>query len=228
MKKRIASLVFASMACMSGMKTYASSTMAVSGLCSKYVKSAEVQHRMPNNILKAIAVTESGRYVKSIQRDVPWPWTLNVKGKGYYFDTKAAALEALKKLQSHGVKSVDVGCMQINMKYHPEAFESFEQALDPRHNVAYAAKLLKGHYKHTSQWDSAIGRYHNKKTTIGQRYYKRVYKNWQKEESRFNVASLSQHQRPNIVIRRKPAYQPMSTQQRIADISQRSLLVFGN
>ena len=120
--------------------------------------------------------------------------------------------------------------MQINMKYHPEAFDSFEQALDPKYNVAYAAKLLTEHYNYTNKWESAIGRYHNKKPSIGQRYYSRVYKNWKKQErGGFRVAALSEQRKKSpILVRRKPAYQPVATQDRIAEISRRSLVIFGN
>ncbi len=37
-----------------------------------------------------------------------------------------------------GVQSIDVGCFQINMYYHPGAFATLEQAFDPRANAAYA------------------------------------------------------------------------------------------
>ena len=100
-KKRLSSFLFAAIACSISVKSFgAGSTAATSGLCSKYIKRLEVKHNMPRHMLKAVAVTESGRYMKSLDRDVPWPWTLNVKGKGYYFDTKEAALTALKKTSS--------------------------------------------------------------------------------------------------------------------------------
>ena len=32
--------------------------------------------------------------------------------------------------------------MQVNLGYHPDAFEDLEQAFDPTYNVAYAASFL--------------------------------------------------------------------------------------
>lgn len=63
-------------------------------------------------------------------------------GKGRYFATKEEAVRAVKKLQAQGVKSIDVGCMQINLAYHGDAFDSIEDALDPETNVTYGAKFL--------------------------------------------------------------------------------------
>jgi len=51
-----------------------------------------------------------------------WPWTINAQGKGQFFKTKAEAVKAIKNLQAQGVKSIDVGCMQINLSYHGKAF----------------------------------------------------------------------------------------------------------
>ena len=51
--------------------------------------------------------------------------------------------------------------MQINLKYHPDAFTSLDQAFSPRRNIAYAAQLLQSHYKRLRSWDKAAGQYHS-------------------------------------------------------------------
>ncbi|MCE3233788.1 MAG: hypothetical protein K0R98_2045 [Rickettsiaceae bacterium] len=96
--------------------------------CSRYFSLYEKKNHMPSNMLRAIGVTESGRYSKEAGRSVAWPWTINVNGKGYQYESKAKAIAAVKQFQAEGNKSIDVGCMQINLKYHPEAFTNLEQA----------------------------------------------------------------------------------------------------
>ena len=43
-------------------------------------------------------------------------------GKDRFFSSKAAAITAVRKLQADGVRNIDVGCMQVNLKYHPKVF----------------------------------------------------------------------------------------------------------
>jgi len=61
----------------------------------------------------------------------PWPWTINAEGQGPYFATRAEAISAVQRLQEQGVRSIDVGCMQVNLLHHPQAFATMEQAFDP-------------------------------------------------------------------------------------------------
>jgi hypothetical protein len=82
-------------------------------------------------------------------------------GKGVYFDTKEDAIDAVRKLQRAGRTNIDVGCMQINLRYHPEAFENLDEAFDPETNVAYAAYFLKALRKDAANWREAAGHYHS-------------------------------------------------------------------
>ena len=95
--------------------------------------------------------------------------------KGQFFKTKAEAVKAIKKLQAQGVKSIDVGCMQINLSYHGKAFKSIEDALDPQKNVTYAAKYLKSLYlKKGKDWLKAAMAYHSTTPHKAQRYKKKI------------------------------------------------------
>ena len=71
----------------------------------------------------------------------PWPWTINAEGQGLFYDTKAQAVAAVRALQARGVRSIDVGCMQVNLMHHPDAFPTLEQAFDPQTNAAYAGAV---------------------------------------------------------------------------------------
>ena len=52
-------------------------------------------------------------------------------------------MAAVRAMQANGVRSIDVGCGQINLMYHPDAFPNLELAFDPQANAAYAARFLK-------------------------------------------------------------------------------------
>src|SRR5690606_33844211 len=79
----------------------------------------------------------------------------------------------------------DVGCMQINLQYHGRVFEDVEVALDPVHNVAYAAAWLKHLRGELGSWAHAVGRYHNGHwKTRGQDYWRKVRTTWTAEAKR--------------------------------------------
>ena len=68
--------------------------------------------------------------------------------------------------------------MQVNLKYHGQAFNSFEEMLDPAHNVAYAALLPKSLYRDTRSWSSAIQRYHSWTPRLAWVYHNKVKQAW--------------------------------------------------
>ena len=71
------------------------------------------------------------------------------------------AVEAVKELQRRGTRNIDVGCMQINLLYHSDAFDSIESAFEPSINVAYGAKYLSALHNETGSWFTAVRRYHS-------------------------------------------------------------------
>ena len=154
--------------------------LAGAKLCTRYLPRHEREYGIPAHLLAAIASTESGRYHKGIGLTIPWPWTINAEGKGYFFDTKEEAVSYTQKLIASGVKSIDVGCMQINLHHHPEAFSNLNEAFEPRYNVAYAATFLRRNYDDLGSWKSAAAAYHSRTPEFGNRYIGRVYDAWNK------------------------------------------------
>jgi hypothetical protein len=110
--------------------------------CAPGIIAAEREFTLPAKLLHTIAIVESGRPDPISGRMAPWPWTINVGGVGHFYETKIAAIEAVRELQATGVRSIDVGCMQINLMHHPDAFASLEEAFDPRSNTRYGARFL--------------------------------------------------------------------------------------
>jgi transglycosylase-like protein with SLT domain len=54
-----------------------------------------------------------------------------------------------------------VGCMQVNLMYHPGAFATLDQAFDPAPNAAYAARFLTSLYAKLRDWPEAAAAYHS-------------------------------------------------------------------
>lgn len=150
-------------------------------LCTRSLTYTEQAHGIPMRLLTAISTTETGRSHKGLNMALPWPWTINVEGKGYFYDSKEDAIAAVRAFQARGARSIDVGCMQINLMYHPKAFNSLEEAFTPEHNVNYAAKFLLDLYKETGKnWDTAAASYHSRTYTRGQGYLKNVLSHQQR------------------------------------------------
>ncbi len=112
-------------------------------------------------LLLAIGLVESGRRDARTGERHPWPWTVTADGVGTYYPSKADAIAAVEALQARGVNSIDVGCMQVNLFYHPTAFRSLEEAFDPAPNARYAARFLFSLYARTRDWPAAAAGYHS-------------------------------------------------------------------
>lgn len=161
-------------------------------LCLKEAVRLEKRERIQTNLLSAIALVESGRYSKQYPTGVSWPWTVTAEGKGRFYPSKEEALSAVRELQAKGIENIDVGCMQINLKYHPTAFNSVEDALDPAQNVAYAAVFLKKNYQETNSWGEAATRYHSKTAYKAFRYEDKLLDTWNRLTKYGNPADPKQ------------------------------------
>ena len=136
--------------------------------CRKYIEEAAQKTGVLPEILWAVAKAESNF------KGGPWPWTLNIRGKGYYFATKRSAKNFLRSLPTKLRKQADLGCMQLNWKYHGKSFSRMSRMLNPRLNVLYAAYFLKDLYKETGKWAKAVAYYHSRNWARGGRYASNV------------------------------------------------------
>ena len=140
-------------------------------VCAKAVIEAEKKYQIKEGLLQTIASVESGRWDDKLKRRVSWPWAMQVNGKGYYYNTKEEAVSAVKALMAQGIDNIDVGCMQINLKYHGKAFSSIENAFEPAQNVAYSARFLRDLYQHNGHsWQKTAMQYHSKNYARGLQY----------------------------------------------------------
>lgn len=154
---------------------------AAADLCRPAITAAEQAHAIPSRLLAAIARVESGRRDPASGKMNPWPWTINMDGQGSFHDTKAQAVAAATAMRPHAVRSIDVGCMQISLTSHPDAFASMEQAFDPAANADYAARFLRQLFEKTGSWPKAVGMYHSATPDLASDYQTRVYAAWPEE-----------------------------------------------
>ncbi len=110
-------------------------------------------------MLHAVALTETGRHREGRMR--AWPWAINREGKGYWFNTREEALAFGQKSLAEGRTSFDVGCVQINYRWHGHAFPSLEAMFDPEWTATYAAQFLRTLYEERGSWSAAAGAYHS-------------------------------------------------------------------
>jgi len=157
--------------------------------CTRALPRYERSHGIPGYLLLAIASTESGRWHDKLKATLPWPWTINADGKGYFYPTKEKAIAAAKAFKAQGVHNMDIGCMQVSLLHHPNAFASLEEAFEPETNVAYAATFLRGLFDEAHDWQSAASAYHSKEPYSGAEYYSRVYGQWRSITDRIRHAA---------------------------------------
>jgi soluble lytic murein transglycosylase-like protein len=122
--------------------------------CERQMLRAAHKHGIPLGMLYAIGLTETGR------GDSLRPYALNIEGRAVYDRDRRAALDRFKAAQQAGARSIDVGCMQINHRFHGHNFASIEEMLEPANNVDYAARFLRQLREREGSWTLAVARYH--------------------------------------------------------------------
>ena|GEM_PF-3287287 len=147
-------------------------------LCRERIARVERAEGLPAGLLQAIALAESGRYDPERRALLPWPWTVNAGGEGAYFASKAEAIRHVERLRARGRTNIDVGCLQINLGWHPTAFPDLEAAFDPETNAAYAAAFLQTLREEAGSWELAVERYHSRDPERGPSYRERVWRHW--------------------------------------------------
>lgn len=137
-------------------------------ICDLVARNAAAATGVPISVLKAISLTETGRKRGGKMR--PWPWTVNMEGKGVWFDNPKEALEYVAGHHARGARSYDVGCFQLNYKWHGQNFPSIEAMFQPDTNALYAARFLLDLYREKGNWEDAAGAYHSRTKKYADKY----------------------------------------------------------
>ena len=155
-----------------------------SQLCRSAIAVAERDSAIPAGLMQAIGRVESGRRNPASGAFGPWPWTINAEGQGRFFPSAPAAIAAVRELQARGVRVIDVGCMQINLHHHPQAFASLEEAFEPVANARYAAAFLTRLNETRRDWMLSASHYHSQTPNLAEAYRARVLAAWPEEVAR--------------------------------------------
>jgi hypothetical protein len=149
--------------------------------CAAPIGWAERLVNSPERLLASVALAESGRWDPVHRAKVAWPWTVTAEGQGRFFPTKAAAIAWVKTLRARGIKNIDVGCMQVNLMHHPDAFATLDEAFEPATNDAWAAAFLARLYHDKRSWTTAVGLYHSATPVYHFAYRRKVLAIWNEE-----------------------------------------------
>lgn len=137
-------------------------------LCDRAAEQAARATGVPKDVLLALTRTETGR--SGPRGFEPWPWAVNHAGKGHWFDTATEAEAYVAEQIGLGAENLDIGCFQLNYRWHGAAFPSLQAMFDPVENAAYAANYLAGHYQRSGDWIAAAGAYHSATEANARRY----------------------------------------------------------
>lgn len=137
-------------------------------LCESAASRAAQETGVPVDVLLAIALTETGRMQDGQLR--PWPWTANAEGRGHWFATRAEADTFARQLLARGQRLFDLGCFQINWRWHGAEFDRPGDLLDPLTAARYAARHLAALHRELGSWEAAAGAYHSRTPAHAARY----------------------------------------------------------
>lgn len=145
-----------------------SNNSLTAAICDAAAAQASHDTGVPIDVLRAISLTETGR--NGDAGFLPWPWTVNMEGVGKWFDDLQSAQDFVDKNMDRGARSFDVGCFQINYRWHGQAFSSVEEMFDPNANARYAAEFLLRLYDELGDWTKAAGAYHSRTPKFANKY----------------------------------------------------------
>lgn len=145
-----------------------------SELCQAAAQEAARDSGVPPALVRTVMTAESGRPADKGGPLRPWPWALNVEGQGYWPETRDEALSLIDGFLREGRTSIDIGCFQINLRWHGAAFASPAEMIDPARNAAYAVRFLLDLADETGSWRAAAGAYHSRDPDRAERYVQRL------------------------------------------------------
>lgn len=113
--------------------------------CLAAARRAERVHGLPEGLMVAIALSESGLHAHA----------LNIGGRAYYPEDAATARRLLAGARGRG--AVMAGCVQVNARVHAR---SADWPLDAERSADWAGGVLRRWYLETGSWAEALRRWH--------------------------------------------------------------------
>ncbi|MFT4149098.1 MAG: transglycosylase SLT domain-containing protein [Paracoccaceae bacterium] len=165
--------------------------------CDAAAQRAARASDVPLDLLRAITRVETGRGAPA----APWPWTVNSGGKGLWFANLQEAVAFAETEIAAGRISFDIGCFQMNLRWHGNRFTSLEDMFDPERNASEAAGFLSALHAETGSWTQAAAAYHSRDAEKGTDYVRKVaatLKSPQDPAPAFLPGPLAPMVRPNL------------------------------
>ncbi|WP_298968640.1 transglycosylase SLT domain-containing protein [uncultured Roseobacter sp.] len=153
-------------------------------VCDQAATIASQETDVPLSVLLAVTRTETGRSQSSGLE--PWPWAINVNGEGSWLPTRVAAEEFAIQQFRQGQKNFDVGCFQLNFRWHGHQFGSISEMFEPVANARYAARFLSRLFTEKGNWMNAVGAFHSRTPEHSEKYksrYSRIYSEMAQKDS---------------------------------------------
>lgn len=147
-------------------------SIACASTCDQAAVTAANETGIPEDLLRAISRVETGR--RQNGETQPWPWTVNFAGEGHFFDDPQSAIDFVQGLIDQGETVIDVGCFQMNVKYHSRRFQSLADMFDPLSNARGAAAFLGQLKEESGNWEDAVGHYHSRTPERAEGYAQKV------------------------------------------------------
>ncbi len=185
---------------------------AQTALCDRAILTGATRAGIPTPVLNAVSLTETGRPRGGRLR--PWPWAINREGQGYWFATREQALAFARQSLAEGRTSFDVGCFQINYRWHGRNFPSLEAMFDQETGADYAARFLRDLHGELGDWSRAAGAYHSRTAQ-----YAEIYR------ARFDRILASVGDAPLVVAAAEPEAEPAVPRKSRVKLTRRPLII---
>ena len=121
--------------------------------CEAQVAVAAKRYDIPLAVFYSVGLLETGG------RNGLQPYAMNIEGRASSNPTLEAALATFEAAHRRGASLIDIGCMQINYRWHGDKFSSVTEMFDPARNVDYAARFLRELKQREKTWTLAVARY---------------------------------------------------------------------
>nr|WP_281496149.1 transglycosylase SLT domain-containing protein [Marivita sp. S6314] len=164
---------------------------AHANLCDAAAYHAAGQSGVPADVLLTITRLETGRGPDA----EPWPWAVNQAGQGTWFGSEDDARSFVFSKIKTGTTNIDIGCFQINYRWHADGFRSLDAMFNPETNAEYAAEFLTRLYREFGTWSDAAAAYHSRTPEFAEKYRARF------EEYRSGIVTALPSQ-PTPVVRK--------------------------
>jgi len=177
-------------------------------LCDAAAAGAARAYDVPLDVLRAITRVETGRRLDGAFS--PWPWTTNRAGDSRWYSGPAEARRETRRALQAGYRNIDIGCFQINHRWHATAFTSLDEMFSPDANARYAAQFLRRLHGEFGSWDLAVAAYHSRTPHHADRYMRRfrdVHASlppWRDQQQVATAARRNSGPRPLDLSRRAP------------------------